>query len=315
MATTKSIVRQNEILNTLPLKLITPEGIRTQHATHLIAHESNGDIYLFFFDAPPPPRIGSPIGAAEKLANFNNLAATCIARIVINKLRWPQILETLQKCTDIELQYERKETRVPTLPTTVKITPVASQPGALLNAKEARRLLGVSDRTLYTLVKTGELAAIKIGKLVRFRPEDIETFIQKQRGAGNGKSEPRPTKQISSEQHRQANVTQTAIPDKHKSRQQVIDTNADAKNESTLRKKGIKAEQAEQRPSPFEVLLGEIGIDRDSLPPLTNGELRRIAEVDVPTMHGWMYLNRSLPEEARKKLQVHFSNYVREKGN
>jgi len=91
--------------------------------------------------------------------------------------------------------------------------------------------------------------------------------------------------------------------------------NADPSKDSRIRRNDIKAVQADQRPGPFEVLLREIGIDRDSLPPLTNGELMRIAEVDTPTMHGWMYLNRSFPEEVRKKLQVHFSNYVREKGN
>ena len=42
---------------------------------------------------------------------------------------------------------------------------------------------------------------------------------------------------------------------------------------------------------------------------LTNGDLMRIAEVDTPVLHGWMYLNRELPEEALQKLRDHFVSY------
>ncbi len=35
----------------------------------------------------------------------------------------------------------------------------------------------------------------------------------------------------------------------------------------------------------------------------------RIAEVDTPVLHGWMYLNRELPVEALQKLRDHFASY------
>jgi hypothetical protein len=54
----------------------------------------------------------------------------------------------------------------------------------------------------------------------------------------------------------------------------------------------------------------EVGIDRSTLPPMTNGDLMRIAEVDMMTMHGWQHLNRSLPEEAANKLKEHFRRVV-----
>jgi hypothetical protein len=62
----------------------------------------------------------------------------------------------------------------------------------------------------------------------------------------------------------------------------------------------------EEKSSPFRLLLEEIGMDQDDLGPLTNGELRRIAQVDLPTFHGWMYLGRKMPEEALEKLRRHF---------
>jgi len=56
--------------------------------------------------------------------------------------------------------------------------------------------------------------------------------------------------------------------------------------------------------------LEEIGVDRDELGPLTNGELMQIAEVDLPTFHGWMYLGKGMPEEALEKLRKHFSKTI-----
>lgn len=64
--------------------------------------------------------------------------------------------------------------------------------------------------------------------------------------------------------------------------------------------------KTEERVSPFSVLLSEHGIERSRLGPITNGELMRIAEVDIATMHGWQYLNRSLPTEAISRLTDHF---------
>jgi hypothetical protein len=54
----------------------------------------------------------------------------------------------------------------------------------------------------------------------------------------------------------------------------------------------------------------EVGIDRSTLPPVTNGELMRIAEVDMMTMHGWQHLHWPLPEEAANKLKEHFRRAV-----
>lgn len=69
----------------------------------------------------------------------------------------------------------------------------------------------------------------------------------------------------------------------------------------------------EERINPFSMVLGELGIDRSSLPPITNGDLMRIAEVDIATMHGWQYLNRPLPEEAMSRLKSPFRRFVTER--
>ena len=49
----------------------------------------------------------------------------------------------------------------------------------LLNVYEVARYLGVSTRTVYRLVSRGELKGVMVGRLLRFRPQDIERFIDR----------------------------------------------------------------------------------------------------------------------------------------
>ena len=47
-----------------------------------------------------------------------------------------------------------------------------------LSTKEACERLGVTLRTLYRLMDTGELPSYKIGRLLKLKGEDIATFIE-----------------------------------------------------------------------------------------------------------------------------------------
>jgi excisionase family DNA binding protein len=49
----------------------------------------------------------------------------------------------------------------------------------LISASEAAKVLAVSPRTLYTLTQRGELACVKIGRCVRYAPDALQEFIQK----------------------------------------------------------------------------------------------------------------------------------------
>ncbi|TWU44142.1 hypothetical protein Q31b_16780 [Novipirellula aureliae] len=63
------------------------------------------------------------------------------------------------------------------------------------------------------------------------------------------------------------------------------------------------------RNDPFVLLLKEIGVERKDVPALTNGDLSRIANVDLGTLHGWQFFDRDLPEEALQRLRDHFCEY------
>jgi len=58
-------------------------------------------------------------------------------------------------------------------------SPQEEQP-ILITEKEAARLLGVSDRTVWQLRKDGKLRGIKIGAAVRYARSELDRFIEEQ---------------------------------------------------------------------------------------------------------------------------------------
>lgn len=65
--------------------------------------------------------------------------------------------------------------------------PPASAPSLLLDEREAARRLSISPRTLWSLRKRGEIAAVRIGVRVLYSVADLESFIAAHRsrvGAG-----------------------------------------------------------------------------------------------------------------------------------
>lgn len=57
----------------------------------------------------------------------------------------------------------------------------------LLTYREAAKVLGVTERTLWTLVDRGVLPAVRFGRSVRIDPVDLRAFIdQAKRGRSTG---------------------------------------------------------------------------------------------------------------------------------
>ena len=49
-----------------------------------------------------------------------------------------------------------------------------------LTAAEVASLLRVSTMTVYRLIKSGELRAVRVGKSYRLREDDIDAYLSKQ---------------------------------------------------------------------------------------------------------------------------------------
>lgn len=61
----------------------------------------------------------------------------------------------------------------------MKLDSVTQAVANLLSYREVAEVLGVSDRTVFTLIKRGELKAAKIGNSVRIDPADLRDFIER----------------------------------------------------------------------------------------------------------------------------------------
>ncbi len=55
----------------------------------------------------------------------------------------------------------------------------------LLTAREAARILSISERTLFTWTKRGEIQCVRIGRAVRYDPTDLKRWIQKRKSAAD----------------------------------------------------------------------------------------------------------------------------------
>lgn len=85
----------------------------------------------------------------------------------MNKLEFemPAMDEILTRLAQIEQKLE-------------EIKKPNSLKGALLNTKEAAKALGISIRSLQEKRNRSEIAFIQFGDIVRFRPQDIEGYLE-----------------------------------------------------------------------------------------------------------------------------------------
>jgi excisionase family DNA binding protein len=56
----------------------------------------------------------------------------------------------------------------------------------LLTYRQAAEILGVSERSIWTLVDKGMLTAVRFGRCVRIDPADLRTFIERAKGSEIG---------------------------------------------------------------------------------------------------------------------------------
>ena len=59
----------------------------------------------------------------------------------------------------------------------MKTTNENTIPRGALSADEAAAYLGVSLSTIHRLTRAGELAHVRVGRLIRFRREDLDAFL------------------------------------------------------------------------------------------------------------------------------------------
>ena len=52
-------------------------------------------------------------------------------------------------------------------------------PPVLVNPREAARLLSISTRKLWSLTKSGEVRSMKVGRVVRYRVDELDAWTKR----------------------------------------------------------------------------------------------------------------------------------------
>ena len=194
--------------------------------------------------------------------------------------------------------------------------PKASMEALLLNSRDAADALSISEPHLSRLTRSGVIPHLRVGKCLRYSVEALENWIRQSESTESppprtittkNLESPKPVEKATPVSKASTNLRSKTPPKSAEAKEpkKKIITPASPKTRQTKQKTQQGTEDENQR-NPFAELLAEVGIDRSSLPPFTNGELMRISETNIVTYHGWMYLNRPFPEEAREKLKKHF---------
>ncbi len=53
-----------------------------------------------------------------------------------------------------------------------------------MKSRQAASYLAISERTLWNLQKDGKIKSVRMGRLIRFDPADLDDFIEQAKTAG-----------------------------------------------------------------------------------------------------------------------------------
>lgn len=62
--------------------------------------------------------------------------------------------------------------------------PQATPAPLLVNPKQAALMLGISARLLWSMTARGDVPAVRLGRLVRYRPETLRQWTEENEAAG-----------------------------------------------------------------------------------------------------------------------------------
>lgn len=200
------------------------------------------------------------------------------------------------------------EEMLPQLRSQPATQPLQTDESLLLSTRDAAKRLAISERTLFSLTKSGQLPCVRLGMAKRYSVETIKQWIQKSEAEPASPPDSPPRKPASSPDAqsliRPKSVKRIAKKAPKKQEKRISNMSASISSKPTAQQ---KPEQEDL--NPLKLLLTEIGLEWDVLSTLPHGELLRVAEVDIPTFHGWRYLGRSMPVEAIEKLREYFRQF------
>lgn len=173
-------------------------------------------------------------------------------------------------------------------------------PLQLLSLAEVTELLHVSARTVHSLTQSGDLPCLRIGSSVRYRRSSLQEWIEAKEAGRPAKGRGRPAVSATSTSRRKVTkrgVDASLAPEERSRMQRLPDSRVGPSATQPPRAKTPTS------PHRLQQLAVSLGVAYEALPRVTNGDLMRLAEVDMPTLHGWQYRQLDMPEPAMAKLE------------
>mgnify|MGYP001367832384 CR=1 FL=1 len=184
----------------------------------------------------------------------------------------------------------------------------------LLRPKQAADALGISQRSLWQLTNSENLPSVRIGRLVRYDPAELKLWLQ-QSGRGRATTNDSDDKP-SAIRNRRVSAGRTGSRPGDK-RFAAASKSPSERTGRTQPQMGRAASgkpltnDGDRRPrTTAEYFATKLGVDPSVFPELTNGEVMRIAGIDMPTHHGWAYHGREMPEEAMQRLHDFYAEHA-----
>lgn len=174
----------------------------------------------------------------------------------------------------------------------------------LLTIAEVAEWMAISERQVHKLTRRDGLPCLKIGRLVRYDMDSIHDWIKEQGGIETRKAPPPRNQAAMSPPTRKPDVVaepKRRRPPSSKTGKNNSPRPKEARIKPSFPQSSVSGEQ--QRPGRLQLLAESLGVDYTALGPITNGDVRKVLGVDVPTHHGWLWHNRDLPEEAMARLR------------
>lgn len=193
-------------------------------------------------------------------------------------------------------------------PRTVEPPQLQKNEVALMRPREAAESLAISAASLCRLTRAGAIPCVRIGRLVRYDPYAIRLWL----GQSSAPRSRAAEVAIASSRGMSIDCQGTSLGGPQKKE---LPTKAQDHRALPERKRLSQASQkhrADREPRRVYPYFAErLGIDLDHLPTMTNGELMRIANIDMPTFHAWVYHNGELPDVAMANLDAYFMSQKR----
>jgi excisionase family DNA binding protein len=178
----------------------------------------------------------------------------------------------------------------------------------LLKAREAAQRLAISESCLYRLTASGEIPCVRVGKLVRYSVETLRNWIKARESCEPAPLPLNPQPRRPAVQPDQAKVPRASSKHRSPSRKKPVpapEPSAVRGSAKTVIQRSRSDIESTEQSSRFSQFVKSMGISPSKLPPLTNGELMKIARVGLIQWHGWQYLGKALPDEALERLTHH----------